>query len=49
MLLAVMRFLRLVWLFDALIRVADRDLTDSSPASPPQISAAWARRTGTGK
>ena len=49
MLLAVMRFLRLVWLFDALIRVADRDWTDSSPASPPQISAAWARRTGTGK
>lgn len=46
MLLAATRFLRLVWLFDSLIRVADRDLTDVPPASPPEISAAWLRRSG---
>ena len=45
MLLATMRFARLVWLFDQLIRVADRDLTDTPHSSPPQISAAWLGRS----
>lgn len=44
MLLASIRFFRLVWLFDSLIRVADRDLTDPQPDNPPQLSAAWQRR-----
>jgi hypothetical protein len=46
MLLAATRFLRLVWLFDALTRVADRDLTDAPPASPPEVSTSWLRRSG---
>jgi hypothetical protein len=46
MLIAVLRFLRLVWLFDALIRVADRDLTDTPHANAPEISKVWMRRAG---
>lgn len=44
---AIVRFSRMVWLFDALIRVADRDLTDSPPVEPPRLGQAWQKRTGT--
>jgi hypothetical protein len=44
---AVMRFSRMVWLFDALMRVTDRDLTDIPPVKPPDLGQLWQKRTGT--
>jgi hypothetical protein len=41
MILAVCRFLRLVWLFDAIVAVSDRDLIDMPRAEAPQLSRAW--------
>jgi hypothetical protein len=41
---AAWRFLRLLWLFDALIGVMDSDLTDTGRLPAPELGKAW--RTG---
>jgi hypothetical protein len=41
---AVLRFFRLVWLFDAMVRVADQDLTDVPRADLPKLGASWRGR-----
>ncbi|WP_346092954.1 hypothetical protein [Pseudonocardia benzenivorans] len=44
--LAVTKFLRLMWLFNAIIRVADRDLGDIPRASAPELAKEWRRGAG---
>lgn len=39
--IAVAKFLRLVWLFDAIIKVADRDLTDVTRSPAPEFNESW--------
>jgi hypothetical protein len=41
MVFAAWRFLRLLWLFDALIGVMDQDLTDSGRLPAPKLGKAW--------
>lgn len=41
MVFAAWRFLRLLWLFDALIGVMDRDLTDTGRLPAPTLGNAW--------
>jgi hypothetical protein len=41
MLFAAWRFLRLLWLFDALIGVMDKDLTDTGRLPAPALGKAW--------
>jgi hypothetical protein len=42
MIFAIWRFARLIWLFDALIGVADQDLSDNGPLPAPKLGPAWA-------
>lgn len=42
------RFVRLVWLFDRLLTVADKDLTDKPRPAAPEVSSRWQRRANTG-
>jgi hypothetical protein len=44
MAVAGLRFVRLVWLFNAMIRIADRDLTDAPRGPAPDLDDAWSRR-----
>jgi hypothetical protein len=44
MVFAVWRFVRLLWLFDAMIGVMDRDLTDVSRVSAPELGKSWSKR-----
>jgi hypothetical protein len=46
MIFAILRFIRLLWLFDALIGVMDKDLTDTGRRPAPQLGNAW-KPTGT--
>lgn len=46
MALAVARFLRMLWLFDAMMRLNDRDQTDPAPGPAPQFDPHWSRRRG---
>jgi hypothetical protein len=41
MIFAIWRFIRLVWLFDAIIGIADRDLTDSKRIKAPPLGTSW--------
>lgn len=41
MVFAAWRFLRLLWLFDALIGIMDSDLTDTDRLSAPELGPAW--------
>ena len=41
MVFAAWRFLRLLWLFDALIGVMDKDLTDTGRLPAPELGGAW--------
>ena len=41
MVFAAWRFLRLLWLFDALIGVMDSDLTDTGRLPAPELGKAW--------
>jgi hypothetical protein len=41
---AVCRFLRLVWLFDALVGVSDQDLTDQSRVKAPELGRVWRKK-----
>lgn len=41
MVFAVWRYLRLLWLFDALIGVMDSDLTDTGRLPAPELGKAW--------
>jgi hypothetical protein len=41
MIFAAWRFLRLLWLFDALIGVMDKDLTDTGRLPAPKLGPAW--------
>jgi hypothetical protein len=47
MVVASLRFIRLVWLFNAMIRIADRDLTDRSRGPAPDLDDSWSRRIRT--
>lgn len=44
MLLAVARFLRMLWLFDAIMKISDRDASDPDPALPLVMDPNWAQR-----
>jgi len=41
---AIWRFVRLVWLFDAMIGIADRDLTDTPSPPAPELGSQWSER-----
>ncbi|GAA1031464.1 hypothetical protein GCM10009557_26920 [Virgisporangium ochraceum] len=43
MVFAVVRFVRLVWIFDRILQIADRDLTDAPRRTPAAPSARWRR------
>jgi len=42
--LAFWRFLRLVWLFDAIVAVSDQDLVDVPRADAPKLGRPWRNR-----
>lgn len=42
--LATFRFARLAWLFNSMIKIADRDLTDITRGKPPELSKVWSDR-----
>lgn len=42
--LAIARFIRLVWLFDSLLHVADADLTDPPRPPAPEAASPWKAR-----
>jgi hypothetical protein len=44
MALAVFRFLRLAWLFNAMVNIADKDLTDAPLEPAPALSDAWSSK-----
>ena len=50
MALAIVRFLRMLWLFDAMMRLNDRDQTDPAPgpAPAPQFDPNWSQRRRSG-
>jgi hypothetical protein len=39
--IAAIRFIRLVWLFNAIMRIIDRDLTDFPRAPAPELDKSW--------
>ena len=39
--IAAAKFLRLVWLFDAILKIADHDLTDATRASALELAESW--------
>lgn len=39
--IASTKFIRLVWLFDAIIKIADRDLTDIPRRPAPELDESW--------
>ena len=43
MALATFRFVRLAWLFNSMIKIADRDLTDLPRGKAPELSEAWSK------
>jgi hypothetical protein len=47
MALAVVRFLRMLWLFDAMMKLNDRDQTDTDRSPAPRLDPNWRRRSGT--
>jgi hypothetical protein len=44
MAVAALRFLRLVWLFNAMVSIADKDLTDAPRGPAPGLDDAWSSR-----
>jgi hypothetical protein len=48
MALAIVRFLRMLWLFDAMMRLSDRDQTDPGRGTAPQLDPDWPRRRRSG-
>lgn len=42
--LATLRFVRLVWLFNAIMRIADRDVTDVPRGPAPELDTAWSKK-----
>lgn len=43
--LATLRFIRLVWLFNAVMRIIDRDVTDLPRAPTPEVDKSWTTKT----
>lgn len=41
---AIWRFVRLVWLFDAMIGIADQDLSDIGPLPAPELGRSWSQK-----
>ncbi|MFJ4090170.1 hypothetical protein ACIPYS_01195 [Kitasatospora sp. NPDC089913] len=46
-LLAIFRFIRLIWLFGAMMEVSDNDLADNSLTPAPAIDPSWLRARST--
>lgn len=44
MIFAALRFLRLVWLFDAILRVTNQDLADPARVEAPELGPMWRRK-----
>lgn len=44
--LAATRFVRLLWLFNAIMRIADRDLADEESPPAPSVGARWRKKAG---
>lgn len=42
--LASIRFIRLIWLFNNILQVADKDLTDRARPAPPELDPRWRER-----
>ncbi|WP_432049455.1 hypothetical protein [Verrucosispora sp. NA02020] len=45
MALAIVRFGRLVWIFDRILNIADRDLVDAPRPEPAPLSSRWSSST----
>ena len=44
MVFAIWRFVRLIWLFDAMIGIADQDVSDVGPMPAPKLGPAWSSK-----